>query len=165
MIAIIGLPGSGKTYTIKLLEKMGYSILIADDFFREQYKYGNEGYLLIKNNLGNEFVNEKSVDRNALRNFAIENMDKIEELVHPILEEHLKKNKYDFVELPIINSKYADFKKYFGVVINITPAGKYSTFMDKDFKNIILSKQVLKNKLTTIEILSGQTNQIIKYLK
>ena len=165
MIALIGLPGNGKTYTIKLLKKEGYSVLIADEFFHEQYKVGNEAYELIKKHLGSSFVNKKGVDRSKLRDYAIDNMDTLEKLVHPILEQHLLKHKYDFVEIPIINSKHVNFYKLFSQVINITYHSNSHASNSKLDQLIIERQKNTLNKGDVIQIESGDIAKLKSLIK
>lgn len=163
MIALIGLPGSGKTYTIKLLKQKGYSVLIADDFFKDQYKKGNVGYSLIKKELGNDFVNNETVIIYKLRDYSIHNMSHIESIVHPILEKHLQTHSYDFVELPIIASKYANFKNLFSLIINITREST-SDAKHTDFNSMIINRQKINKSLDVLDIPSGNIEDIINKL-
>ena len=171
MIAIIGEPGAGKTFTIKLLEKKGFSILIADDFFKSQYLFDNEGYNIIKNNLGIKYVDKKSVIIEKLREYSINNMDNLEKLIHPLLENHLKLKKYDFVEIPILNSTYCNFNQYFTRVLNIINTKEsikkeiISRKIKTDFYNIILAKQQKNYKVENTDIESGNINKIINLIK
>lgn len=160
MIALIGLPGNGKTYTINLLKKEGYSILIVDDFFSEQYKVGNECYELIKKYLGHSYVNKKEVNRKKLRNFASENMNFLEKIVHPILKKHLLVNTYDFVEIPIINSKHVNFYELFSHVVNITYPSS-SQIPITSLKKLIIDRQKNAiNKPDVIHIHSGDIEKL-----
>lgn len=122
MIAIIGKYGSGKTTFLKKIESYGFSVLYTDDFFKKCYEKNEECYCIIKESLGQEFVDDKSVLKNKLREFIIENKNNIniiEKLVYPVLEDHLKNNKYDFVEIPNLFTQNANFVKYFEQIFNI----------------------------------------------
>ena len=167
MIAIVGEPGVGKTYTIKLLKKSGYSILIADEFLKEQYLFNNDGYKIIKKYLGKEYVNNHSVDIIKLRNYALTNIDRLEKLVHPLLVNHLIVNKYDFVEIPILNSKHCNFIKLFqkGIIItdsqeNIRRRIKMRN-MSSSLYNVLKKRHNNNPSFNYIEVKSGDIKMII----
>jgi dephospho-CoA kinase len=67
MIAIIGKPGVGKSHLLDKLQKRGFKTLKADVFFSNSYLHGNKCYKLIKNQLGAEFVDKKTVLKAKLK--------------------------------------------------------------------------------------------------
>ncbi|MGL4252356.1 MAG: dephospho-CoA kinase [Metamycoplasmataceae bacterium] len=137
MIAIIGKTCVGKTFLLEKAKELGYSTFNCDDFFKEQYKFGNKCYELIKNNLGEKYVNEQEVDREMLRKFVFhENgKDLLEKLIFPILSEHFEKHKYDFVEIPILYSKNGDFERFFDKTLNIIASNDWRKKI-RNFKNV-----------------------------
>jgi hypothetical protein len=46
-------------------------------------------------------------------------LKKLNNLVHPVLFRHLQLKKYDFVEIPIINSKSSNFVDLFSKIIRL----------------------------------------------
>ncbi len=66
IIAIVGAPLSGKTTLLKRLQENGARVFSADSFVAGIYKQGQEGYELIKEQLGEEFVNPNEVNRRAV---------------------------------------------------------------------------------------------------
>ncbi|QJG67196.1 dephospho-CoA kinase [Mycoplasma phocoenae] len=123
MIAIIGKSGVGKTTFLKKLEKHGFKVLIADEFVNELYKKGNLGYKKIKHTLGEKYVDENGVNKKALKesiNLNLDFINEVEELIFPIIENHLKITNYDFVEMSNIFSKNANFLPYFSKIIQIS---------------------------------------------
>ncbi|VEU68486.1 dephospho-CoA kinase [Mycoplasmopsis pulmonis] len=122
MIAITGKAGVGKTTFLKKMEKKGYKILYSDNFFNQDYEKGYQSYQLIKDNLGQDFVNDQRVDKKRLKNWIKEdlsNLDRLEKLIYPLLKTHLEQNFYDFVEIPVLGSKNVDFYPLFSKIYNI----------------------------------------------
>ncbi len=111
IIVLVGSPLAGKTTLLKQLQQNGVKVFSADSHIRKIYQNGEVGYETIKSVLGENFVNEKEVDRRALAGWASEedNLKKLNELIHPLIAEHLE-GKDDFVaELPIITSSSTKF--------------------------------------------------------
>ncbi|MCU4117144.1 dephospho-CoA kinase [Mycoplasma zalophi] len=122
MIAIIGKSGVGKSTFLNFLQRQGYRVLIVDNLVKKLYQNGSEGYKLIKNNLGENFVNDVEVDKKALVDRLFlqpEFINEIESLIFPLIENHLENNFYDFVEIPILYKKNANFSRFFTKVICI----------------------------------------------
>ncbi|QJR44077.1 dephospho-CoA kinase [Mycoplasma miroungirhinis] len=144
MIAIIGKSGVGKSTFLHFLEKQGYKILIVDDLVKKLYQNGNEGYKLIQNHLGSDFVNETEVDKKALVDRIFlqpEFINKIELLIFPLIEKHLENNFYDFVEIPILYKKNGNFRRFFSKVICIDIPEK------RRVKNLQIRNVNNKNKI------------------
>ncbi len=137
MIAIIGKTCVGKTFLLNKAHELGYSTLNCDLFFTEQYKYGNKCYELIKMNLGSKYVNNEEVDKKMIKQLISNKngLNLLENLIFPILFEHLKKNDYDFVEIPILYSKMVDFESLFQKTLNITASMETRRKILK-FKNV-----------------------------
>ncbi|MGL5204959.1 MAG: dephospho-CoA kinase [Metamycoplasmataceae bacterium] len=137
MIAIIGKTCVGKTFILEKAKELGYSTFNCDDFFKEQYKFGNKCYELIKNNFGENYVNGTEVDKKMLRKlvFIEQKKDLLEKLIFPILSEHLEKHKYDFVEIPILYSENGDFERFFNKTLNIVASNEWRRKI-LNFKNV-----------------------------
>ncbi|MGZ9413135.1 dephospho-CoA kinase [Mycoplasma sp. Z386] len=133
MIAVIGKYGSGKTTFLKKIEKYGYKVLYTDDFYKECYAKNGVCVSIIKEKLGINFIKNDEVNKEEIRNFILNdkgNINKLEQLVYPVLEEHLSKYKYDFVEIPNLFTKNANFLRFFSQILNI------QTTEEKRQKNI-----------------------------
>lgn len=137
MVALIGKTCVGKTFLLEKAKELGYSTFNCDDFFTKQYKIGNKCYELIKENLGEKYVNETEVDRKMLKELILTEDGKnlIEKLIFPVLFEHFQKNKYDFVEIPILYSKNGNFEIFFDKTLNITASNKWRRKI-LNFKNV-----------------------------
>ncbi|MDK2819487.1 MAG: dephospho-CoA kinase [Mycoplasmataceae bacterium] len=137
MIAIIGKTCVGKTFLLEKAKEFGYSTLNCDEFFQKQYKFGNDCYKIIKKSLGEKYVNEVEVDRNMIKKLILtkNGRNNLEKLIFPVLFEHFKKFKYDFVEIPILYSKNGNFKPFFNKILNIVASSETRKKILK-FKNV-----------------------------
>ncbi len=111
IIAIVGSPLSGKTTLLKKLQEKGMRVFSADSHVAKIYKVGEEGYNVIKETLGDEFVTPEAVNRRALAEWATEddNLAKLNELIHPLIYNYLE-GKDDYIaELPIITNSPVRF--------------------------------------------------------
>ncbi|BDV03158.1 dephospho-CoA kinase [Candidatus Hepatoplasma crinochetorum] len=113
IIVLVGSPFSGKTTVLKKLQENNIKVFHADSFVRKIYTKDHEGYFLIKKYFGDQFVNEKEVDRKKLGLFVTkdkEQLQKLNEIIHPVIKNYLE-NKDNYVaELPIISSSPIRFK-------------------------------------------------------
>jgi dephospho-CoA kinase len=66
IIAIIGSPLAGKTHLLKELSNRGIKVFSADTYVKQIYQVGQPGYIVIKEELGEEFVNDEGVDKKRL---------------------------------------------------------------------------------------------------
>ncbi|WP_041363606.1 dephospho-CoA kinase [Mesomycoplasma hyorhinis] len=155
--AVIGKYAVGKTTFLNLLQeyskkvlKKEQKILFSDEFFQMCYLKDNPCYLALKN-YNPAFVKEMKVNKEKLREFIRSNPDNIniiEKLVYPFLEEHLKNNKYDFVEIPNLYSKNANFAVYFDKVIRVfsSEEQRVKNIVNKNVNNSISSLNDFLNK-------------------
>lgn len=72
LILIAGQPNAGKTHCMDYLKQKYSNIFIVDEYVKSIYKFGNIGYEIIKNNFGNEFVNNAEVDKIKLSKIILE---------------------------------------------------------------------------------------------
>ncbi|MBN0919636.1 dephospho-CoA kinase [[Mycoplasma] gypis] len=127
MIAIIGKSGVGKTTLLNILEARGFKTFIADNYVKNIYKKGSIGYKKIQEILGDQYVNEYEVDKKALRDSIIQDynfVDKLEKIIYPIIEDHLKNHHYDFAEVPNIYTSNGNFVPLFNKIIRIETSEK-----------------------------------------
>ncbi|CRX37017.1 / coaE / Dephospho-CoA kinase /:501258 Reverse [Candidatus Hepatoplasma crinochetorum] len=107
IIALTGSPFAGKTTILKKLQKKNIKIFHTDSFVKKIYLKGGEGYKLIEKYFGKKFVTDQAVDRKKLGIFVTkntENLRKLNELIHPIIKNHLEGKDNYVAELPIISS-------------------------------------------------------------
>lgn len=157
MYAVIGKYAVGKTTFLNLLQdyskkvlKKEQKILFSDEFFQKCYLKNEPCFLALKK-YNPSFVEENQVNKEKLREFIrsnIDNINIIEKLVYPFLENHLKNNKYDFVEIPNLYTKNANFTIYFDGVINIysSEEQRVKNIMNKNVNNSISSLNDFLNK-------------------
>lgn len=112
IIVLIGSPLSGKTTLLKRLQENGARVFSGDSHITKIYKAGEEGYNTIKENLGEEFVNEVSVDKRKLAEWASidENLQRLNELIHPLIYNYLEGKDNYIAELPIVTNSPVKFK-------------------------------------------------------
>ncbi len=129
LVLITGKPGVGKTHIVKLLTNDGYESFVVDDFIKKIYKKNNIGYIVIKQKLGDEFVDDYSVDTKKVLEFACksrENFKKLTDLIWPIIKDKLinlkKENKFVIVEMSIYLLNREFFSNIFDKVIIIDRA-------------------------------------------
>ncbi|QSF13483.1 dephospho-CoA kinase [Mycoplasma sp. Mirounga ES2805-ORL] len=159
MIAIIGKIAVGKTTFLRELEKTGSKIFISDEFVNSIYKKGQDGYKLIKDKLGKCFVDEYCVNKKVLVNWLNKdkaNFNLLEKIIYPLIEKELIDTKYDFVELPNLNSEVYPLWKNFSHIVCLNTSYENWTKniakrnVDNHFISLISSKnnpESIKNKL------------------
>ncbi|WP_434336817.1 HAD-IIB family hydrolase [Mesomycoplasma conjunctivae] len=151
-VAVVGQYGSGKTTFLKEVEKFGYQVLYTDDFFASCYQNGNPCYSVVKS-ISEDFVTTDYVKKDKIRDFMLEkkeNKDFLEKKLYKILSNHLKSRRYDFVEIPNLYTKNANFAEFFQKIVLV------STNPEQRQKNI-LNKNVALN----VSQKNEQLNQII----
>lgn len=147
IIAIIGSPLSGKTSVLKELQEHGVPVFHTDSYITEIYKRGNEGYELIKNELGQEFVNEDSVNRRRLAEWASEddNLNRLNELIHPLIKNYLE-GKDDYVaEIPIISTSPIKFNYDKIVLVKASKEVINERFNKKNLMNPKFINQIVED--------------------
>ncbi len=105
MNALIGLHGVGKTTLLNELNKKGFKTFNCDEWVREFYiKQGID-----RKELKKEWFNKSDKERN---DFLIS--------IHQPLYDYLMNNKFDYVEIPILETSPIDFTNLFDKVFLIT---------------------------------------------
>jgi 23S rRNA pseudouridine1911/1915/1917 synthase len=94
-VAVVGLPGAGKSALCRLLAGMGLPVFSADEAVAQEYQPGADGWHLLRGRFGERFVpdEEAPVDRRAL--FAAMREDErvrreVEEVVHPLVRHRMR---------------------------------------------------------------------------
>ncbi len=153
IIALVGSPLSGKTTVLKKLQEKGMRVFSADSHITQLYKVGNEGYNLIKEELGEEFVNEESVDRRVLAEWAsLEgNLEKLNEMIHPLIFNYLE-DKDDFIaELPIITNSPVKFKYDKLVLVRADEETIIDRFSKTKLRNPAFIKKIIEDWNNDVE--------------
>lgn len=86
VVAVIGEIGSGKSSVIKIIEQLGYRVIISDDI--NKILLNNLNYRRLLKELFPYCFSEESLDKNKLRNIIAnskEEREKLNELAHPII--------------------------------------------------------------------------------
>ena len=124
LICITGLTGSGKTTVLKEIAKKGYETFEVDKYIHSIYKKGDKGYDVIKHSFGDQYVNDKEVDRQKLGQLVFndkEQLNKLNNLMLPFIKQKLrelkKQNKQIFVEMAIFLNYVEYFENSFDDVI------------------------------------------------
>ncbi|WP_426460921.1 dephospho-CoA kinase [Mycoplasma hafezii] len=122
MIAVVGKICAGKTFVLKELEQEGYSVFYADEYVNNLYEKNTTFLSDAKNMLPticfeNNQLNKAKL-KEAISQGKIE-LSTLEQLVFRYLENHLKKNKYDFAEIPILYKTRCEFIQIFQKIVAI----------------------------------------------
>lgn len=104
---ITGSIGAGKSTFVSKLKERGFPVIECDNIVHHLYNAGNEGYNLIRDYVGAEYVNENEVDRKKLKvaiNDDISIIKKLETLIHPIVikeVESMLTKDVNFIDIPL----------------------------------------------------------------
>lgn len=101
----IGLTGgisTGKSTVARLIESSGYSIIDADQISHRLTALGQEGYLLILSQFGNDILkSDRDLDRKKLAQIIYQNEDQkkwLESILHPLIQAEVQKQKKQLIE-------------------------------------------------------------------
>ncbi len=127
LVCITGKSGVGKTTATQYIKELGFNTWIADEYIHEIYQYGNIGYLAIKKVFGDQYVNNKEVDRKKLGFFVfndVKSLNKLNKIMLPLIRNKLlelkQKNTTIFCELAIYINHENYFKNIFDKVVLIS---------------------------------------------
>ncbi|MEE3928030.1 dephospho-CoA kinase [Mycoplasmopsis ciconiae] len=121
-IAITGRMASGKSYFVSYLKKLNYKVLICDDFVNELYVQNSHIKKQIMEKFGEEAYSNNIINKHFIKAKIIEDssyLTYLQSLTYSYLYKHLQENKYDFVEIPILNNIFFDFSIFFSVIFNM----------------------------------------------
>ena len=100
ILGVTGVVAGGKSVFCRFLEEnFGFHWINADKLVHELYLAGKEGYMKIKENFGEKFVDVKEVDRILLREFVLKNPEKLRilnKIIHPMVEGEVNKKVVQF---------------------------------------------------------------------
>ena len=93
-VAVVGLPGSGKSAFCAQLAERGVPVFSADAAVAAEYAPGANGWLLLRGRFGDRFIpgDNAPLDRRAL--FEAMRVEpalrrEVEEMIHPLVRHHL----------------------------------------------------------------------------
>jgi len=137
-ICITGKPGSGKSLAMKYIQELGYRTFIADDFVHAIYKAGQPGYIAIKREFGDKFVNKNEVDRKVLGAYVFSNklaLKKLNNLINPMIKKaiiSLDNSQKWFIELATYIFYPKTFEKIFDKIVLISAPENRKNKVQKD---------------------------------
>ena len=113
IIGLTGGIGSGKSTAAKILKELGLKVIDLDQITHKLMRPGELGYIEIKKEFGEKYINTKGViDRKLLREQIFSSFDlkkRIESILHPIIFEEcnkklniLKHEKYIVLVIPLL---------------------------------------------------------------
>ena len=113
IIGLTGGIGSGKSAAATILKRLGLKIIDLDQITHDLMKQGELGYIEIKKEFGEKYIDTKgALDRKLLRQEIFSSFDlkkRIESILHPIIFEEcnkqlniLKHEKYIVLVIPLL---------------------------------------------------------------
>ena len=154
-IAITGKIGSGKTTVCKILKEIGYKVYESDNEVKKLLKglqVVEKVKSLYKDKIENLIDNNGNINKKELGGFLFANkkeLDKLEKLLYPLLEEQKKKfieancnEKFIFFDIPLLFEK--KMHKKFDKIIFLDVSKEIQE------KRVIKRKGMSKNKLDNI---------------
>ena len=113
IIGLTGGIGSGKSAAAKILKELGIEVIDLDQITHELMRPGELGYIEIKKEFGEKYIDTKgAIDRKLLREEIFSSFDlkkRIESILHPIIFEEcnkqlnlLKHKKYIVLVIPLL---------------------------------------------------------------
>ena len=163
---IIGLTGgisSGKSTAAKILKELGLKIIDLDQITHDIMKIGELGYIEIKKEFGEKYIDTKSaIDRKLLRDEIFSSLDlkkRIESILHPIIFEtcneqlnQLKHEKYLVLVIPLL----FETKNYISLIdesllIDCDLKTQIERVINRDGVSEQLASRIIKNQMSRDE--------------
>ena len=167
-IAITGKIGSGKTSLCNIIKKIGYKVYESDKEVEKLLKRAHiieEVKFLYKGKIRNLIDNNGNINKKILGDFLFSNkneLDKLEKLLYPLLEEQKKKfveensnEEFIFFDIPLLFEK--KMHKKFDKIIFLDVSKEIQE------KRVMKRKGMTKNKLDNI--LNNQSYDISIFKK
>ncbi|UUD36821.1 dephospho-CoA kinase [Mycoplasmopsis californica] len=153
MIAITGLPSSGKSYLLNKLKAKGYACFSCDEFIKNIYENKDEiNKLFTLLTLDQNIKDKKGVISSLILDDTKRRV--IENFFYHKIYEHLSKNKYDFVEIPVLQNNDFDFRSFFNKIVFIDTNSKIRAQRTKQRyrsqKQIALIEKLARQKIKTM---------------
>ena len=163
IIGLTGGIGSGKSAAAKILKELGLKVIDLDQITHELMRPGELGYIEIKKEFGEKYIDTKGViDRKLLREEIFSSLDlkkRIESILHPIIFEEcnkklniLKQEKYIVLVIPLL----FETKNYISLIdeallIDCDLEIQIERVIKRDKVSKALANRIIKNQMNRQE--------------
>jgi len=163
IIGLTGGIGSGKSAAAKILKELGLKVIDLDQITHELMRPGELGYIKIKKEFGEKYIDTKgAIDRKLLREEIFSSFDlkkRIESILHPIIFEEcnkqlniLKHEKYIVLVIPLL----FETKNYISLIdesllIDCDLETQIERVIKRDNVSKALANRIIKNQINRQE--------------
>ena len=163
IIGLTGGIGSGKSAAAKILKELGIEVIDLDQITHELMRPGELGYIEIKKEFGEKYIDTKgALDRKLLRQEIFSSFDlkkRIESILHPIIFEEcnkqlnlLKHEKYIVLVIPLL----FETKNYISLIdesllIDCDLETQIERVIKRDNVSKALANRIIKNQMNRQE--------------
>ena len=163
IIGLTGGIGSGKSVAATILKELGLKIIDLDQITHDLMKPGKSGYIEIKKEFGEKYIDTKgALDRKLLRQEIFSSFDlkkRIESILHPIIFEEcnkqlniLKHEKYIVLVIPLL----FETKNYISLIdesllIDCDLEAQIERVIKRDNVSKALVNRIIKNQMNREE--------------
>ena len=163
IIGLTGGIGSGKSAAATILKGLGLKIIDLDQITHDLMKQGELGYIEIKKEFGEKYIDTKgAIDRKLLREEIFSSSDlkkRIESILHPIIFEEcnkklniLKHEKYIVLVIPLL----FETKNYISLIdesllIDCDLETQVERVIKRDNVSKALANRIIKNQMNRQE--------------
>ena len=163
IIGLTGGIGSGKSAAATILKGLGLKIIDLDQITHDLMKLGELGYIEIKKEFGEKYIDTKgAIDRKLLREEIFSSSDlkkRIESILHPIIFEEcskqlnkLKHEKYIVLVIPLL----FETKNYISLIdesllIDCDLETQIERVIKRDSVSKALANRIIKNQMNRQE--------------
>ena len=163
IIGLTGGIGSGKSAAATILKELGLNIIDLDQITHDLMKQGELGYIEIKKEFGEKYIDTKgAIDRKLLREEIFSSSDlkkRIESILHPIIFEEcskqlnkLKHEKYIVLVIPLL----FETKNYISLIdesllIDCDLETQIERVIKRDSVSKALANRIIKNQMNRQE--------------
>lgn len=159
IIGLTGGIGSGKSAAAKILKELGLKVIDLDQITHELMRPGELGYIEIKKEFGEKYIDTKgAIDRKLLREEIFSSFDlkkRIESILHPIIFEEcnkqlnlLKHENYIVLVIPLL----FETKNYISLIdesllIDCDLETQIERVIKRDSISKTLANRIIKNQM------------------
>ena len=163
IIGLTGGIGSGKSAAAKILKELGLKVIDLDQITHELMRPGELGYIEIKKEFGEKYIDTKgAIDRKLLREEIFSSFDlkkRIESILHPIIFEEcnkqlnlLKHENYIVLVIPLL----FETKNYISLIdesllIDCDLEAQIERVIKRDNVSKALVNRIIKNQMNRQE--------------
>lgn len=160
IIGLTGGIGSGKSAATKILKEIGLKNIDLDQITHDLMKPGNIGYIEIKKEFGEKYIDiNNAIDRKLLRNEIFSSLElkkRIESILHPIIFKEcnkrlnkLKHEKYLVIVIPLL----FETKTYTNLIdesllIDCSFRTQIERVINRDDVSEALANRIIKNQMS-----------------